>query len=98
MFQVPGIPGGSDFQPPYFPPPFPQQGVEMLSPVQVTFMQNPLDHSVWQGQHGISCDPYSSSLHSMHALPQANFFQGFGCNPIRRNEYNRWTKSQHQPS
>ena len=56
MLQVPGghslagIPGpgfqrGADFQPPYFPPPFPQQGMEVLSPVQVRFHHEtkPLD-------------------------------------------------------
>lgn len=46
MFQVPGghslagIPGGgfqrgTDFQPPYFPPPFSQQGMEVFNPIQV---------------------------------------------------------------
>ena len=57
MLQVPGghslagIPGagfqrGADFQPPYFPPPFPQQGMEVLSPAQVRFHHEtkPLDH------------------------------------------------------
>ena len=56
MLQVPGghslagIPAagfqrGADFQPPYFPPPFPQQGMEVLSPVQVRFHHEtkPLD-------------------------------------------------------
>ena len=47
MFQVAGghhslagIPGGgfqrgTDFQPPYFPPPFSQQGMEVFGPIQV---------------------------------------------------------------
>ena len=53
MFQVAGghhslagIPGGgfqrgTDFQPPYFPPPFSHQGMEVFGPIQVILT---LDH------------------------------------------------------
>ena len=48
-----------------------------------------------QSQHGINCDPYSSSLHSMHAFPQTNLIQGFSYDPVRREEYSRWKTSNY---
>ena len=74
-------PGAMDFQPPYFPPPFPQQDMlgQVLGPAA----------SSRQVQPGLGGDPYSGAFHPAHHFAQGHLAQGFGYEAGRREEQ-RW--------
>ena len=85
-FHSAGRSGGSDFQPPYFPPPFPQQASDMFAHSQ--HLNDPYGtslHSFQSAQVGC-CHKSLSAIIKNH---QNNFGHSFGYDSVRREVYGR---------